>query len=554
MVKQLAEILLTGGLVDEAQLASAYDDHRRDGRSLGRVLVEHGVLTEAQLVAALAQQIGLPFVDLGELNVDGSAVALLPAAVCRRHAVLPIGYDDGRLVLAMADPGNVFALDDVRSMTGLEPRPVVATRDDLIAAVDRYCRAEADLDDLGSSLVTDEEDDLGRLKEVVEEAPIVKYVNLLITQAIQDRASDIHIEPGETQLRVRYRIDGVLHDVMRSPRSIQSGVISRLKIMADIDISERRVPQDGRLSVAALGQKVDLRVATLPTVWGEKVVMRILDNSTARLDLADLGFTAENFTRYSASFTKPYGMILVTGPTGSGKSTTLYATLNLVARPEINVITVEDPVEYRLPGVNQVQVNAKAGLTFAAALRSILRSDPDVVLVGEIRDHETAQIAVEAALTGHLVLSTLHTNDAPSALTRLTEMGIEPFLVGSALDCVLAQRLARRLCTKCKEPYTPAPEELLAAGFPWIPGQDLPTLHRAAGCAACARTGYKGRLALHEVMTVSEDIERLAVKRAPSSDIAEVATREGMRRLRADGMRKVSDGVTSVEEILRVVA
>jgi type IV pilus assembly protein PilB len=555
MVKQLAEILLEGGLVDQGQLAAAYDEHQRDGRSLGRVLVEHGVLTEAQLVAALAHQIGLPFVDLTDHNVDGSAVALVPAAVCRRHAVLPIGYEEGRLVLAMADPGNVFALDDVRSMTGLEPRPVVATRDDLLNAVDRYCRAEADLDDLSTSMSSvEEEDDLGRLKQVVEEAPIVKYVNLLITQAIQDRASDIHIEPGETELRVRYRIDGVLHDVMRSPRSIQSGVISRLKIMADIDISERRVPQDGRLSVSALGQKVDLRVATLPTVWGEKVVMRILDNSTARLALSDLGFSDDNFTRYSASFTKPYGMILVTGPTGSGKSTTLYATLNLVARPEINVITVEDPVEYRLAGINQVQVNVKAGLTFAAALRSILRSDPDVVLVGEIRDHETAQIAVEAALTGHLVLSTLHTNDAPSALTRLTEMGIEPFLVGSALDCVLAQRLARRLCGRCKEPYEPTPEELLAASYPWIPGQDLPTLHRAAGCPACARTGYKGRLALHEVMAVTEHVERLAVGRAPSSDIAEAATRDGMRRLREDGMRKVRDGLTSIEEILRVVA
>ncbi|MFN0281710.1 MAG: GspE/PulE family protein [Kineosporiaceae bacterium] len=554
-MKQLAEILLESGFVDEAQLAAAYDEHQREGRSLGRVLVEHGVLTEAQLVAALAHQIGLPFVDLTDHNVDGSAVALVPAAVCRRHAVLPIGYDEGRLVLAMADPGNVFALDDVRSMTGLELRPVVATRDDLLNAVDRFCRAEADLDDLSTSMGSaEDEDDLGRLKEVVEEAPIVKYVNLLITQAIQDRASDIHIEPGETELRVRYRIDGVLHDVMRSPRSIQSGVISRLKIMADIDISERRVPQDGRLSVSALGQQVDLRVATLPTVWGEKVVMRILDNSTARLALSDLGFTAENFTRYSASFTKPYGMILVTGPTGSGKSTTLYATLNLVARPEINVITVEDPVEYRLAGINQVQVNAKAGLTFAAALRSILRCDPDVVLVGEIRDHETAQIAVEAALTGHLVLSTLHTNDAPSALTRLTEMGIEPFLVGSALDCVLAQRLARRLCTRCREPYEPTPEELLAASYPWIPGQDVPTLHRAAGCPACARTGYKGRLALHEVMAVTEHIERLAVTRAPSSDIAEAATRDGMRRLREDGMRKVRDGVTSIEEILRVVA
>jgi type IV pilus assembly protein PilB len=555
VVKQLADILLERGLVDEAQLAAAYDEHQKAGRSLGRVLVEHGVLSEAQLVEALASQIGLQFVDLAEYNVDGSAVALVPPTVCRRHTVLPIGYAEGRLVLAMADPGNVFALDDVRSLTQMELRQVVATRDDLLSAIDRLCRADSDLDDLTSALSRDdEEEDLARLKEVVDEAPIVKYVNLLITQAIQDRASDIHIEPGEHDVRVRYRIDGVLHEVMRSPRSIQSGVISRLKIMSDINIAERRVPQDGRLSVTAHGQKIDLRVATLPTVWGEKVVMRILDNSTATLALSDLGFADSNYARYSASFTKPYGMILVTGPTGSGKSTTLYATLNIIAKPEINVITVEDPVEYRLAGINQVQVNAKAGLTFAAALRSILRADPDVVLIGEIRDHETAQIAVEAALTGHLVLSTLHTNDAASAITRLTEMGIEPFLVGSALDCVLAQRLARRLCPKCKEPYQPTPEELLSAGFPWVPGEELPTLHRAAGCSACAKTGYKGRLALHEVMAVSEEIERLAVSRASATDIGETARREGMHRLRDDGMYKVRDGVTSIEEILRVVA
>jgi type IV pilus assembly protein PilB len=331
-------------------------------------------------------------------------------------------------------------------------------------------------------------------------------------------------------------------------------VTSRLKIMADINIAERRIPQDGRLSVSHNGKKIDLRVATLPTVWGEKVVMRILDNSTASLALSDLGFEDANYDRFAKSFVKPYGMILVTGPTGSGKSTTLYATLNIVSKPTINVITVEDPVEYRLPGINQVQVNHKAGLTFAAALRSILRSDPDVVLIGEIRDHETAQIAVEASLTGHLVLSTLHTNDAPSAITRLTEMGIEPFLVGSALDCVLAQRLARRLCPKCKEAYVPDPRDLIAAGFPWGDGEQLPELFRAVGCAACAKTGYKGRLALHEVMEVSEEIERLAVQRASGTEIGKVARAEGMHTLRTDGMFKVGKGVTSLEEILRVVA
>ncbi|MBX5448245.1 MAG: Flp pilus assembly complex ATPase component TadA, partial [Acidothermus cellulolyticus] len=544
-MKQLGDILLEGGLVTPEQLAAAYAEHQRNGRSLGRVLVDQGILTEAQLVAALATQIGLRFVDLTDVAIDGSAVSRVPEAVCRRYTALPIGYEDGKLVVAMADPANVFAIDDIRSITGLDVKPVVATRADVLAAINRYHRADEELDDLTSTLAAEETEDLASLDEVVEDAPIVKFVNLLITQAVQDRASDIHIEPTERDLRVRFRIDGVLHEVMRSPRNIQSGVISRLKIMADMNIAERRVPQDGRMSVNVNGKKVDLRVASLPTVWGEKVVMRILDTSTALLTLSDLGFAEDNYARYSASFTKPYGMILVTGPTGSGKSTTLYATINIISSVEKNVITVEDPVEYRLPGINQIQTNVKAGLTFASALRTILRADPDIVLIGEIRDHETAQIAIEAALTGHLVLSTLHTNDAPSAVNRLIEMGIEPFLVGSALDCVLAQRLARRLCEKCKEPYMPTPQSLREAKFPWRDGEPLPTLYRAVGCAACSKTGYKGRIALHEVMTVTEEIERLAVERASAEAIGRVAREQGMVTLREDGLRKVAAGVTT---------
>jgi type IV pilus assembly protein PilB len=552
-VKQLGDILLEGGLVTSAQLQSAYDEHQRAGRALGRVLVDQGVLTESQLVAALAQQIGMRFVELGDFPVDPSAVSMVPGPLARRYVVLPFGFEDGKLLLAMADPANFLAIEDVRAVTQTDVKPCVATRNDVLAAIDRHYRADSDLEDLTAILDVEEEEDLSKVREAVDDAPIVKYVNALITQAIQDRASDIHLEPTERDLRVRYRIDGVLHEIMRSPKSIQSGVISRLKIMADINIAERRIPQDGRLSVNANGKKIDLRVATLPTVWGEKVVMRILDNSTARLDLTDLGFSDGNFERFSRSFAKPYGMILVTGPTGSGKSTTLYATLNILNRAEVNIITVEDPVEYRLPGVNQVQVNNKAGLNFASALRSILRSDPDIVLIGEIRDHETAQIAVEAALTGHLVLSTLHTNDAPSAVTRLTEMGIEPFLVGSAVDCVLAQRLARLLCKKCKEEYTPTADALIAARFPWQDGQPLPTLHRPIGCSACAKTGYKGRLALHEVMPMSEELELLTVEHAPASQITETARRQGMISLRDDGMAKVLRGVTSIDEILRVV-
>lgn len=557
-MKQLGEILLDEGLVTEGQLVAALDEQMSGGRSLGRSLVEIGVLTESQLVAALARQVGMDFIDLDEFAVDRVAVSMVPAALCRRYVVLPVRIENGTLILATADPGNVVAVDDVRATAGIAVTPVVATYDNLVRAIDRFCRADGEMEDLSSAFEEEyapADTDLSKIGDSIDDdAPIVRYVNLLVTQAITDRASDIHIEPTEHDLRVRYRIDGVLHEMQRSPKQIQGGVISRVKIMSDIDIAERRKPQDGRMSVTHNGRKIDLRVATLPTVWGEKIVMRILDNSTASLDLRDLSFLEDNYATYKESYTKPYGMILVTGPTGSGKSTTLYATLNAVSKPEINVITVEDPVEYRLPGINQVQVNPKAGLTFAGALRSILRSDPDVVLLGEIRDHETAQIAIEAALTGHLVLSTLHTNDAPSAITRLVEMGIEPFLVGSALDAVVAQRLARKLCPKCKEPYVPTPIELEAARFPWVPGEELPEMFRPVGCVACSKTGYRGRIALHEVMRVTEEIERHAVARSSSAEIADTARKQGMLQLRDDGWQKVALGQTSIEEILRVVA
>ncbi|NMM17220.1 MAG: Flp pilus assembly complex ATPase component TadA [Cellulomonas sp.] len=557
-MKALGEILLDEGLVTEGQLMAALDEQVARGQSLGRTLVEIGILSEGQLVAALARQVGMEFIDLDDYPVDRMAVATVPASLCRRYTVLPIAIQNGTLILATADPGNVVAVDDVRTMSRMPVTPVVATFENLARAIDRYCRSDGEMEDLSSAF--EEEASLAQAEAakvgeyVDDDAPIVRYVNLLVSQAITDRASDIHIEPAEHDLRVRYRIDGVLHEMQRSPKQIQGGVISRVKILSDIDIAEKRKPQDGRMSVVHNGRKIDLRVATLPTVWGEKIVMRILDNSTASLDLRDLSFLDGNYATYHEAFTKPYGMILVTGPTGSGKSTTLYATLNAISRPEINVITVEDPVEYRLDGINQVQVNPKAGLNFASALRSILRSDPDVVLIGEVRDHETAQIAIEAALTGHMVLSTLHTNDAPSAITRLIEMGIEPFLVGSALDAVVAQRLARKLCDKCKEPYEPDEVELVGARFPWVTGEEIPILHRAVGCVTCSKTGYRGRIALHEVMRVTEEIERLAVSRASAAEITQVARRQGMIALRDDGWTKVVMGLTSIEEILRVVA
>jgi type IV pilus assembly protein PilB len=525
------------------------------------VLIELGFVPESALVAILAEQLGLEFVDLSEAHIDSSAVALVPEPTARRHSCIPIRFDErNRLVLAMADPANVVAVDDIRALTKRDVFPVVSTKADVMAAINRVYRMDRAAETLAAEAAAETEAGQKSLEAIVEsagaeDAPIIKLVNLLITQAVNDRASDIHIEPDEKTLRVRFRIDGVLHEVMSPPKSVQSGITSRLKIMADINIAERRIPQDGRISLVSQGKGIDIRMATLPTVHGEKIVMRILDKSSVLLRLEDLGFLPQNFTRFQESYSKPYGQILVTGPTGSGKSTTLYATLNILNRPEVNIITVEDPVEYQLSGINQVQTNVKAGLTFASALRSILRSDPDIVLIGEIRDRETAQIAVEAALTGHLVLSTLHTNDAPSALTRLVEMGIEPFLVASALDCVLGQRLARKLCERCKEAYVPSVEELTAARFPYDPAGELPKLFRAVGCTACGKTGYKGRMAIHEVMPVTEEIERMitADKAASAEAIGEVAREQGMLTLRDDGMEKIRQGATSIEEILRVV-
>jgi len=554
----IAEFLNLHGVLSLGETA-ADESNSEEAKIPALSLVDHEVvITEVQFAKALAEIAGIPFVELFNYPIDRTAISFVTPAICRRHEVLPIGVDNGRLVLAMADPGNVVAMDDVRAAARMQVAVVGVERSDLLAAIDRYLRADDELSDLTSTLVEknapEETSDFGIMDSHDNDVPIVRFVNLLVSQAIQDHASDIHIEPAEHDLRVRYRIDGVLHDMQVAPKSIQNGVISRLKIMSDIDIAERRKPQDGRMSVRHGGRKIDLRVATLPTVWGEKIVMRILDNPNSSLDVRDLALLDRNFEAYETSYSKPYGMILITGPTGSGKSTTLYTTLGAVARPEINVITVEDPVEYRMKGINQVQVNPKAGLTFASALRSILRSDPDVVLIGEIRDHETAQIAIEASLTGHLVLSTLHTNDAPSAITRLTEMNIEPFLVGSALDCVVAQRLTRRLCTHCKQPVEHSAEYLANLRFGIDGDQAPPIIYQPVGCPSCSNTGYRGRIAVHEVMTVSEEIERLAVARASSAEIGRVARDQGMITLREDGWAKVKMGLTSIEEILRVVA
>jgi len=430
---------------------------------------------------------------------------------------------------------------------------VVCTESDLRSAIGRYARIDKTVEQVVESVVEDDQiaSVVGEEKEA-EEAPIVKLVNLLITEAVRDSANDIHIEPQENDLRIRYRIDGVLHEVMRAPKQVQPGMTARLKILSGIDIAERRVPQDGRFGLTIDNKAIDFRVATLPTIHGEKVVLRLLEKESIMMSLDDIGFLEEPLRLFKSSFTRPYGAILVTGPTGSGKTTTLYGALNILNIPEKNIITVEDPVEYRLQGVNQVQVNAKAGLTFASGLRSILRNDPDIVMIGEIRDEETARIAIESALTGHLVLSTLHTNDAPSAVTRLTEMGIEPFLTSSAVDCVVGQRLARKLCVHCKEKYTPNEQILKEIGLD--PEKDkIPELYRAKGCSKCNETGYKGRIGVFEVMVISEAIERLTVERATSDDLLKVAIKEGMRTLRQDGLEKALKGITSIEEIMRVI-
>jgi type IV pilus assembly protein PilB len=555
--KPLGQILIDEGLINQRDLAKAETARVKTNQMLGKTLVELGLIREGELVAALARQVGLAFVDLSEQTIDANAVLLVPEQVSKRYRALPIGFENGALVVAMADPANLFALDDIRTITGLELKPVVATAADIEAAIRKYSRFDESVEQLSTEAAEAAEDSLSDLEQVataVEEGPIVKMVNLLVTQAIADRASDIHIEPMEKDVRIRYRIDGVLQEVMRSPKNIQAGLISRLKVMADINIAERRLPQDGRVSLNVGAKSIDLRLGTLPTVFGEKVVIRVLDKSDVLLKLGELGFLEGSFQRWEEAFTRPYGLVLVTGPTGSGKSTTLYATLNIINRTDRNIITIEDPVEYRLPGINQMQIHPRAGLTFPSALRSVLRTDPDIILIGEVRDRDTALISIEAALTGHLVLTSLHTNDAPSALPRLIEMGIEPYLVASAIECVVAQRLARRLCTRCREGYKPTKTALAEAGFPDTQLTKIKELFRPVGCSACSKTGYRGRLGLYEVMPTSEEIERLTVARAPSDEIRRTARRAGMATLREDGLEKARLGLTSVEEVLRVVA
>lgn len=498
------------------------------------------------------------YLDISKVTPNLGTLAIMPEAVARKYLVLPIDFEKNQLVLAMANPKDVMAIDDLRIITGFKIKPVFSTKEEILRGINRHLGMESSVSELvEESSEKEEEEEIGTIgveesEAVGEDNPIVKFTNAIITKAILDEASDIHVEPQEEDLRIRYRIDGVLHEVMRQSKKIMPPLISRLKIMSGMDIGERRVPQDGRIAYAVGRKTVDLRVVALPTIYGEKIVLRILERSSVLLDLEELGFLPETLKKYKKAFNKPYGTILITGPTGSGKSTTLYATLNILNSTDRNILTIEDPVEYRLPGISQTQVNPKAGLTFASALKYMPRHDPNIILVGEIRDSETAQIAIEAALTGHLVFSTLHTNDAAGALPRLSEMGVESFLIASAMDCVIAQRLARKLCPNCKEAYELPKESLEKMNFPMKKGERI-TIYRAKGCRKCKQTGYKGRIAVFELLQVTEEIKDHIIKGDPASVIKETAIKQGMQTLIEDGFEKVKMGIISIEELLRVV-
>jgi type IV pilus assembly protein PilB len=547
----LTDVIVELGFVERPRVEQAIEAARATGHTPEHVLLDQGALTQDNLARAVAERHGLDHLDLNVFQVDMSATNLIAPTASKRYEAVPVSFIGERgLLIAMADPANVLAVDDIALMTGYEVRVAVASREDIAVLISRQSR----LDHVAATAAIDIEPDDGvgeivDLRESADDAPVIKLVNQIIAQAAEQGTSDIHFEPEDGSMRVRFRIDGVLVETMTVPRRMVSGVVSRLKIMSDLDIAERRLPQDGRVGLNLDGRHIDLRVVTLPSVHGENIVIRILDKSNVVFDFAKLGMGDDDAARFTKAFHQAYGAVLVTGPTGSGKSTSLYAAVGELNTPEKNIITIEDPVEYQLEGVTQVQVNKKAGLTFANGLRAMMRADPDIIMVGEIRDAETAKIAIESALTGHLVLSTLHTNDAPTSITRLVEMGIEPFLVASAVDCVIAQRLCRTLCSNCKVRTIISAAVLQDHGF--RSHVDIEA-YDPKGCSRCGGSGYKGRIGLYEVMTITDEIRRLAIERAPADRIAEVAMRDGMRRLRDDGLEKVKQGRTSIAEVARV--
>jgi type IV pilus assembly protein PilB len=564
--RRLGDLLVADGLVSQEQLHKALTEQKGSTEKLGSILIRLGFINEEQLIGFLSRQYGVPSITLSQLEVDQEVLKLVPAAIARKYEVLPVRRMGNSLALAMADPTNVFALDDISFMTNLQVLPLVASQTAIKKAIDRNYESKTEaitsmVQDMSADLQNvevlegDEEGggkvDVFELKESADEAPVVKLVNMVLVDAIQKGASDIHFESYEKVFRIRFRMDGVLHEMLAPPKRLESAILSRLKIMSNLDIAERRLPQDGRIKLRYTNREIDFRVSTLPTIFGEKAVLRILDKDALKLDLTQLGFDDWSLEKFNAVIHQPYGMVLITGPTGSGKTTTLYSAIHTINSPEHNIMTAEDPVEYNLKGVNQVQINEGVGRTFAAALRSFLRQDPDVILVGETRDLETAQISIRAALTGHLVFSTLHTNDCPSTVARLLDMGIQPFLVASSLLLILAQRLGRKICKACKEPYEGDEETLVPYGH--VPtGQGKVTFHKGKGCPACNFTGMKGRVAIYEVMPISEELRDAILRNAPTAELREVAQSQGMRTLRQSGLLKVLDGTTTIEEVLRV--
>lgn len=567
----IGQIFISEGLIDDAQLATALEKQNQSAvhEPIADVLVNMGLISEKDKACCLGKQWGVEYIDLAEYQFDQDILKLIPQELARRHNIIPLKIENNKVLLAMKNPLDVYAIDEIRLITGLDVDPVIALQDSIQRAIgDCYKNnssesTEAAVSELiggldvsslaltGAASHTDEVS-VEELRELSEEAPVIRLANLILTRGIQDRCSDIHLEPGRTSLRVRYRLDGILHDGMIVPRRAQSSLISRLKIMSEMDIAEKRAPQDGRISATVDGRQYDFRVSTLPSVYGEKVVLRILDKSSIMVGLNKLGFLTQTRDLFESIINRTYGVILVTGPTGSGKSTTLYSVLSKLNSGEKNILTIEDPVEYELAGITQTQVNTRAGLTFASGLRTMLRQDPDIIMLGEIRDKETATIATEAALTGHLVLSTLHTNDAPGAITRLMDMGIEPFLIASSVIGVLAQRLLRLICPKCKESYVPPKDALKRLDMEVDDGTEI-TFSRGRGCDYCKGTGYKGRIGIYELMPITDNIRDMILVKESSYRIKETAVKEGMRTLRDDAMEKILLELTTLEESLRVI-
>ncbi len=557
---RLGDMLVKATLITKDQLTKALQQQETSGGRIGTNLVKLGFISEDDITSFLSRQYGVPSINLSHFEIDPAVIKLIPSEIAQKQQIVPINRTGNVLTVAMADPSNIFAIDDIKFMTGFKVEPVVAAETSIKNAINKHYDSAGLVEDIMKTFddkdveaLRDSDDavNVAELGQAAEDAPVVKLVNLILTDAIKKGASDIHIEPYEKSFRVRYRIDGVLYEVMQPPTRLRAAISSRVKIMAQLDIAERRLPQDGRIKIKMAGREMDYRVSTLPTLFGEKVVLRLLDKGNLQLDMTKLGFEAHALAEFEIGILMPYGMVLVTGPTGSGKTTTLYSALNRLNTAETNIMTCEDPVELQLPGINQVQMKAEIGLNFAAALRSFLRQDPDIIMVGEIRDYETAEIAIKAALTGHLVLSTLHTNDAPSTISRLLNMGVEPFLVAASTNVILAQRLARRVCLGCKEPAPVPPQALVNLGFNPEEAETI-TPVKGKGCMGCSETGYRGRVALYEVMVIRETLREAILQGASVSELRELGRKNGMRTLREAGLQKIREGVTSLEEVMRV--